>query len=215
MKFLIIGLSYMCLWPAVLGFGLLLFRMKIRHFIPQLFFSCLGVSIIAVILQTTDLIPFLSAILFTSSTLFIWLVFRLSFFHSLLFMIASYIVGLMSEWIVGIVIPSSVVDIVTEQNMYTLLWAQMLLAAVILTYCIILYKFRLGFSFLTRSYNGRRLIFQKSTTLIIATLISCIVVFTTSILFYTKPQLDLILFPLALIGMSMLLRFSYRWELSD
>jgi hypothetical protein len=215
MKFLIIGLSYMCLWPAILGFGLLLFRMKIRHFIPQLLFSSLGVSIIAVILQTTDLIHFLSAVLFTSSTLFIWLVFRLSFFHSLLFMIASYIAGLMSEWIIGIVVPNSIVDIVTEQNMYTFLWAQMLLAAVVLTYCIVLYKFRIGFSFLSRTYDGKRLLIKESTTLKIALLISCVVLFTTSILFYIKPQLDLILFPLALIGISMLLRFSFRWELSD
>ncbi|KIL36807.1 hypothetical protein SD70_31265 [Gordoniibacillus kamchatkensis] len=215
MKFFIIWLSYMFFWSSIISFGLVLFRFKIRQFLPHILFGSFGLSTIGVIMQSPNLVPFLSMVLFASGTCCMWLILRFPFGHALLLMTVSYMVALMTEWLMNLLLPATTIVVISEDNQFRFLASAVLMSSFHYLYCMVLRRFRLGFSFLSQSYTGKQFFKQNSKTFKAAICISILVLLTTSILFYMKPGLNYILAPPALLGLTILFKISYRWEFTE
>lgn len=130
-------------------------------------------------------------------------------------MVVTEITTLLNEWILNVLFPSTVITIVNEANMYIFLCTGILLTLLQFFYCIVMVKYRLGFSYVSRSYEEKHFFITNFKTLQIALFLSFIVFSTTSILFFVKPGINLYLFPLAVTGLFLLLRVSYRWEVFE
>lgn len=214
-KLLFISLTYLFFWPTILCFGLTLFRFKLKRLIPQILISSLLLVNVSLWLQATDLVYLLSLIQFLSAFVCLWLIFKIPVKYSFLMMLITYVCSFAIEGISTFLIPYLFVQFVTNQNMIQFFYGGIIYCSIVWIITLMIKKWRLGFSFIPLSGDVQHIQFKGTSSIKYALIIGFFVTLGTSLCYFLYPAALTAFTIVTFIPLVMLLRISYKWELSE
>ncbi|KIL36808.1 hypothetical protein SD70_31270 [Gordoniibacillus kamchatkensis] len=215
LKYLLIELTYLMLWPSFFSFALKLFRFPLKAFIVQIAFSSILLSQLSTLIQSTKLAYFMSILHCLGTMLAMWLIFRVRLMYSIIMVLLADLVFSVTEYAINIINPSGYITFVTEDNMFHFFVSGIPFIIAVNLITVAMSCFRLGFTFISRSGQTKRLQFVGSTVVKITIFAGMLMLAISSLLYYFIPKI-LLAFALALfIVLAILLRKSYRWEMEE
>jgi hypothetical protein len=215
MKYAVIELTYMILWPSFFSFVLKLFRFPLKPYAGHIAFATLLMSQVSILLQTTHLAYFMSIIQFVSALLCMLFIFRIRLFHSTVMVLLGYLVSSVFENTMNFLIPSTYITFITELNMCRFFLSSLFLSGLLNLCTFVLHATRIGFSYVPRSGRTQQPHFVGSPAVKLALIAGLLAATFYSLSFYLYPDALIAISFVFLAVLAILLRKSYRWEIGE
>jgi hypothetical protein len=204
-------------WAALLSMGFAMFRFKLQPYIKQIILSSLLLDYISMLLQSSNNLHLITTIQPLSAIVCYWLIFRLRWIYAIIITVAAYSINFILEFFMTMVAANfeikEFLDAIQTQDDLAI---GISIIFIDLIMCLLLNKYRRGFTFIPR-HNMKPLTFLKHNRRLVAIIIIALIVLMLSsfTLFHFHSNIALVFQGLVVILWFVILKESYQKEAAE